>query len=390
MTMQSGSHAPGPPFQGLPGPVAGETARLINFQLLYVLLAAALGTVASIGLSFGGTVYNLERDGGAMFSTIGSALSVSVVTGVFQLIGWWVLLDTRHYCTAWRKIGGLVCAVVFLLFGYGTSSYFNYTMLSAPSATVIYLSDQVRERTAILDALRVRADAINQLLPAVRAERDSACDAKDLEDAEGAYSGSPGRGFVYAVFADICKRASVAAEALEGALAVNVDNARRARAVLEALETGLSDVSAPILERERALRRLIRDLDDILRDVRGARMTESTDTFFAVLSSSVAALGSGDGLSLEARQNRALANLRAGMEERLPVIRKMIADVSQADVPAASLDTRPSVHELMLHSVGKHPQNVLLAAGIDSFAAFMILVLLLKQPRAPRLTPHRV
>ena len=358
----------------------GDAHRKIDFQRFVILFAAALATLSSISLSFGGTVYNLERDGGAIFSTIGSALSVSVVTGVFQFVGWWVLLDTRLYPNVWRKIGGLICAVAFLLFGYGTSSYFNYTMLSAPSATVIYLGDEVHERTETLDALRIRADAINQLLPAVRAEQEVACNAAQIEGDDGAYSGSRGRGFVFAVFTDICNRATVAVEALEAALAVNAGNAARARAVLDALETGLSDVSQPILERERRLRRLIRELDDIIRDVRGARMTESTDTFFAVLVSSVAALGSSDELSFEARQNRALMNVRAGFEERIPVIRQAIADVSAVDVPAVTLSNRPSVHELMLHSVWQHPQNALLALGIDSFAAFMILALLLKEP----------
>lgn len=367
-------------------PESRDALRKIDFQRAMVLGGAALGTVGSIGLSFGGTVYNLERDGGAMFSTIGSALSVSVVTGVFQFVGWWVLLDTRLYRTLWRQLGGLICAIAFLLFGYGTSSYFNYTMLSAPSATVIYLSDEVHERTETLDAQRIRADAINQLLPAVRAEREVACEAAELEGENGAYSGSRGRGFVFAVFTDICNRATVAVEALEAALAVNAANAQRARQVLDALETGLSDVSQPILERERRLRRLIRELDDIIRDVRGARMTESTETFFAVLVSSVAALESSDDLSFEARQNRALMNLRAGFEERLPVIRQLIADVSDTDVPEITLSNRPSVHELMLHSVWQHPQNAMLALGIDSFAAFMILVLLLKEPAARRVS----
>ena len=367
--------------------MASDPRRSIDYQRFIILLAAALATFGSIGLSFGGTVYNLERDGGAVFSTIGSALSVSVVTGVFQFVGWWVLLDTRHYRSGLRKFGGAVCTIVFLLFGYGTSSYFNYTMLSAPSATVIYLSDEVEERTAVLDALRIRNDAINQLLPAVRAERDAACNAAELEGDSGAYSGSRGRGFVFAVFTDICNRAAVAVDALEAALAVNVENAERASAVLDALEAGLSDVDQPILERERTLRRLIRELDDIIRDARGARMTESTETFFAVLMSSVAALGSSDDLSFEARQNRTLMNLRAGFEERLPVIRRLIADVSQIDIPEVTLESRPSVHELMLHSVWQHPQNALLALGIDSFAAFMILVLLLKEPRSRRASP---
>ena len=107
----------------------------LDFQRFMVLLGATIGQIASLGLSFSGTVYNLERDGGAEFATVGAALAISIVIAVFQLIGWWVLLDTKHYPSGPRKFAGVLLTIAFLLFGYGTSSYFNYSSVTAPSAT---------------------------------------------------------------------------------------------------------------------------------------------------------------------------------------------------------------------------------------------------------------
>lgn len=365
-------------------PTAQErAAAAIDFQRLIVLIAAVIGQIASMGLSFIGTTYNLERDGGVEFSTTGAALAVSIVIATFQLAGWWILLDTKHYPTAWRKCAAVGLTAAFLCFGYGTSTYFNYSSITAPSATIIYRSDQVEERSDVLDALRRKADAAKQLLPLVRAEKEAGCSAAELEEKQGIYSGSKGTGLVSGALNGICQRATAAEAAVNETVAANAANAARAAAILAKLENELSDVSKPILERERAIAKLIRDLDEIISEVRGARMTESVEAFFATLVTSVAALGPQNGASFQAKQNLVLASLRRGFEERLPIIEDVIARIDAIDVPEASLDDRPSVHELMRYSVDQHPQNVLLAAGIDSFVAFMILVLLIKGPRRP-------
>ncbi|MEO1724065.1 MAG: hypothetical protein AAFR84_16880, partial [Pseudomonadota bacterium] len=373
-----------PPFKApkhLIEDIEAERTRLrINFQRMFVLAGATLATIASIGLSFVGTAYNLERDGGDTFATLGSALSISLVVGAMQFIGWWVLLETRSYPTGLRKFGGALMTTAFLFFGYGTSSYFNYSSITAPSATVIYRSDEVQQRIAIMDVLRARLDTAKQLLPLVSAERAAGCSAAELEATKGIYSGSAGTGLVSGALDGICQRAAETERALIAALATAATTEAEARAILERLETGLTAVHEPILKRERYLTQEIRNLDAVMRDLAGARMTESVEAFFATLVTSVAALGPTGVNGFAARQNTALAALRQGFEERLPIIEDLVAKIDAVDVPQVTLDDRPSVHELMLYSVEKHPQNVLLALGLDSFCAFMILVLLLKEP----------
>ena len=356
----------------------------LDFQRFMVLLGATIGQIASLGLSFSGTVYNLERDGGAEFATVGAALAISIVIAVFQLIGWWVLLDTKHYPSGPRKFAGVLLTIAFLLFGYGTSSYFNYSSVTAPSATIIYRSDQIDERIAVLDAFRVQADAAQKLLPLVRAEKEAGCAAAELEAEKGLYSGSRGKGLVSGSLDGICRRATEAEAAIVAAVSYNADNSRKAAAIIAQLENALIAVNEPILKRERAITALIRDLDDIIRDVRGARMTESVKAFFGTLVTSVAALGPQGSGSFAGKQNAVLAALRQGFEERLPIVERLVDEVDAVVTPEATLDNRPSVHELMLYSVDQHPQNVLLAAGIDSFTAFMILALLAKAPRSSR------
>lgn len=361
--------------------IEAERTRLrINFQRMFVLLGATLATIASIGLSFVGTVYNLERDGGAEFSTIGSALSISIVIGAFQLIGWWVLLETRSYPSGLRKLGGGIMTTLFLFFGYGTSSYFNYSSITAPSATVIYRSDEVRQRIAVMDVLRSRLDTAKQLLPLVAAERAAGCSAAELEVSKGIYSSSPGTGLVSGALDGICQRATEAERALLEAIASASETEAEARTILDRLETGLTAVHEPILTRERFLTQELRGLDEVIRNLRASRMSESVEAFFATLVTSVASLGPTGGTGFAAKQNTALAALRQGFEERLPIIEELVDKIDAVDLPEVTLDDRPSVHELMRYSVDKHPQNVLLALGIDSFAAFMILVLLLKEP----------
>ena len=359
----------------------------LDYQRLMVLIAAVLGQVASMGLSFTGTTYNLERDGGAEFATIGAAFMISVVIAAFQLIGWWVLLDTKHYPTLPRQLAGIALTGAFLFFGYGTSSYFNYSSITAPSATIIYRSDQVDERTATLDALRQKADAAKQLLPLVRAEKEAGCRAAELELTTGLYSGSKGTGLVSGALDGICARATEAETSITAAVAANEANAKRAAKILNQLEDALIAVHEPILKRERVITARIRDLDEIIREVRGARMTESVEAFFKTLVTSVAKLGPQNDGSFQGKQNAVLEALRSGFEERLPIIEGVIADVDAITVPEITLDNRPSVHELMFYSVDQHPQNVLLAAGIDSFVAFMILALLAKGPK-PRPSPR--
>ncbi len=366
-----------------------RTLAAIDYQRLMVLIGAMLGQIASLGLSFTGTVYNLERDGGAEFATVGAALAVSIVIAVFQLIGWWVLLDTRHYPNPFRKFVGVLLTIAFLFFAYGTSSYFNYSSITAPSATIIYRSDQIEERTAVLDALRQKADAAKKLLPLVRAEKEAGCSAAKLEAETGIYSGSVGTGIVSGSLDGICERATEAEAAIAKAVVDNATNAERAANILGQLENALIAVNEPILTRERVITGLIRDLDGVIRDVRGARMTESVEAFFGTLVTSVSALGPDDGASFAGKQNAVLAVLRKGFEERLPIIEQLVDKVDAIDVPVAVLDDRPSVHELMFYSVDQHPQNVLLAAGIDSFVAFMILALLAKGPKARRTHPSR-
>ncbi|MEM9061751.1 MAG: hypothetical protein AAGD13_14920 [Pseudomonadota bacterium] len=358
----------------------------LDFQRFMVLIAAVLGQIVSLGLSFSGTVYNLERDGGVTFETVGAAFMVSVVIAAFQLIGWWILLDTKNYPTAPRKVAGLGLTLAFLSFGFGTSSYFNYSSITAPSATTIYLGDQIDERINEFAALRLKADAAKQLFPLVRGEKEAGCSAAKLERDTGIYSGSKGKGLVSGALDGICGRSTEAEAAITAAVQTNEDNAKRAVEVIDQLELALIAVNEPILVRERVIVGLIRDLDEMNREVRGARMTESVKAFFETLVTSVAALGPQNANDFQGTQNTVLAALRQGFEERLPVIEDMIAKVDAIEVPEITLDNRPSVHELMRYSVGQHPQNVLLALGIDSFVAFMIAVLLVKGPK-PRPTP---
>ncbi|GAB5480221.1 MAG: hypothetical protein Marn2KO_36880 [Marinobacter nauticus] len=358
--------------------------RLKDIQMVAVLLAAMLASIASIGLSFVGTAYNLERDGGATFTTLAAALSVSIVVGVFQIVGWSILLETRSYQTPLRKVGGALCTAAFLAFSYGTSSYFNYASITAPSATVIYLSDLVDERMKELEALSLRNDAARQLLPLVESEERAGCSAAKLEHERGIYSGSRGTGLVSGTLDGICQRSTKAADALRAAVATNAAYAQRTASLVAQLETTLSDVSMPILERERRVQALVRDLDDVVRDTRSARMNDSMEAFFATLVTAVTTLNSTGGTAFQARQSEALTSLREGFETRLPIIEALIAKVEAVEMPEVTLDDQPSVHEMMRYSVWKHPQNVLLALGIDSFAAFFILVLLLKEPIKPK------
>ncbi|MEO1192915.1 MAG: hypothetical protein AAFY02_14235 [Pseudomonadota bacterium] len=352
----------------------------VDIQRAWVFLAAMLAAFASIGLSFVGTAYNLERDGGANFATLAAALSVSIVVGIFQIVGWSILLETRSYQSLWRQIAGALCAAAFLVFGYGTSSYFNYASITAPSATVIYLSDLIEERIAKLEALRIRNDAAKQLLPLVEAEERAGCSAAKLEQEKGIYSGSAGTGLVSGGLDGICQRSTEAADALRAAVTANENNAARADHLVDQLENTLSNVGIPILERERHVQSLVRDLDDVIRDTRSARMNDSIEAFFATLVTAVASLDSTGGTAFQASQSDALSSLRDGFEERLPIIKELIAKIDAVQVPEVTLDDQPSVHEVMRYSVWKHPQNVLLALGIDSFCAFFILVLLLKEP----------
>lgn len=360
----------------------------LAWQEWLVVLATVLASAGSIGLSFVGTIYNLERDGGAVFSTTAAALIVTLIVGVFQIIGWGILLDTKHYETGFRKLGGALCALAFLFFGYGTSSYFNYASITAPSATVIYRSDQIDQLAATMDGLRIKADASAKLLPLVEAEERAGCSAARLEAETGAFSGSAGRGRVSGVLDGICQRATAAAESLRKGVALNAANAAKADAIVARLESLLSDTSIELLERERRITKAVRDLQAVIRQIRAAKMTESVEAFFKTLTTTVAALGSGDGKGFRAAQTLALQELRQGFKEREPIIRELVEKVAEAPVVGRTLDARPSVHEMMWHSVDKHPQNVLLALGIDSFAAFMILVLMLKQPRRRQPTQY--
>ena len=362
--------------------------RALSWQEWLVLLATIVASSGSIGLSFEGTAYNLERDGGAIFSTTAAALIATVTIGVFQIIGWYILLDTRHYDSALKKAGGGLIALAFLFFGYGTSSYFNYASITAPSATIIYRSDQVEQLASAMDVLRRQSEASSQLLPLIEAEEQAGCSAAKLEAASGAYSGSRGKGRVSGVLDGICQRASAAAKAMRAAVAANEANAKQADLILAGLETLLSDTRLSLLERERRITAGVRELEAIIRKIRKARMVESAEAFFKTLTTSVAALGGTGGSGLQARQNLALRELRQGFTEREPIIAELVAKIASENVPEVAMDARPSVHEMLWYSADKHPQNVLVAMGIDSFALFMLLALTLKQPSASNNGPR--
>lgn len=350
-----------------------ERRRIVDAQRRMVLAAAFLGSIGSLALSFVGTVYNLERDGGDNFETIAAALIISLVVAAFQMVGWWVLLETRSFSGVWRKLGGVLCVLTFLGFGYGTSSYFNYTSVTSASATVIYVGDVIRERTAALDALRRRANIDEQLLSLVEAEKEAGCAAAELEAEKGIYSGSGGKGLVSGALDGVCRRSATAEGAMSEARARANRASESASAVFERLDDLMTDVDMPILVRERQAQAMIRSVDADLRDIVAASMTQSALAYFAGLQTTMADIGSNS-------QQAALTLLRKGFEERLPNVKALISASEAIKVPEPALPPRPAVHEMMLHSVEKHPQNALLALGIDTFAAFFCLVLILKEP----------
>lgn len=345
------------------------------------LMAIAVVSVMSIGLSKYGLDFSLMRDGGVTLQTRLASIGVAISAGVGQIIGWLILLETKYYQGFWRKLGGFVGALAFLLYGYSTSSYFNLSALASPSATMIYRGEQVDERIAVFDAARSQAESVSLLKPLLDGETQSWCAAAAAEQASGAFSGSAGKGRMSGILTGMCARAKAALAAVIAAEAVVGSARAKAEGVMAELEVLLSDVETPVLERERQIAKKLREVDGVIREMDRVQIAEVAKAYFQTQAASLVSLGAGDPTSLEGRRNIALLELKQAAEQRSPIIEDVVRKIKAAASPELTLKSRPTMNDLIYHSVDRHIPQVALALGLDSLGCFFILVLLCKEPR---------
>lgn len=370
----------------VPFPNASETQALrgrIAHQMAIVMIVVAIGVSASTATSVFGMNLLLERDGGLSFQTTGSALIIALAVAAMQVVGWWVILDAESYRTFWRSAGAFLAAVAFLFFGFGTSTFSSWTAVQFPSAVMSFHADRLDGQLAALADLRGRLSTMGQLQPLVEAEREAACAAYAAERDGGAFSGSAGSGVVAGALSDLCQRATSMAASLEAEIIAQRERFDQADALISEYERKLGETDAPILEREREYLRIGREIDLLIAELAGNSLVESIEAFFQTLTTAVAELDDPRG-DLARRQAQALSGLRQGFEERIPIIRDLIARISETDIALSAPLRRPSTFQMMIASIDENPQLLLVCAGIDAFAFFMAGVMLLKRPSRRR------
>lgn len=356
-----------------------ELERLSRAKKTVVAWVLVATMICSGTLTFLGNLLEQARFGGLTFETTLSAAMIATVVSALQWTSWNVALNlTPLLRTLWRKVCGFLIAVLLLAWTFNTSSLYNFMSLTSTSSLSMYMFEETEKRREILEAVTARARATKQLAPFVTSEAAYYCPLAEREEQSGLLSGSKGGGVIAATLAGLCLEAQNAEKALNASLAATEDGATKAAAALRTMTETLANTERQIFAREREWRSAANDLDEYLRSLRSEDMLSAIETLVRTLKASVQAMPTVGG-TFGQTQSAALAGLRARLDERIPPIEALVAELKARPTPSPARELMVTLSDVTWAYAASNLPALAVAIGVDSAVFVLFLFFLLAQ-----------
>ena len=365
-----------------------ELERLSRAKKLQVAWVLVPTMICSGTLTFLGNLLEQARFGGLSFETTLSAAMIAIVISTLQWTSWNVALGlTPLMRSFWRKLCGFLIAVLLLVWTFNTSSLYNFMSLTSTSSLSMRMFEETENRRAMLEGVSARARASKQLEPFVSGEAAYYCPLAERESQSGILSGSRGGGVIAATLTGLCLESQNAERLLKASMQGAEALSAKAATALSAMSQILAATDRQIFLREREWRQASDRLDETLRALRAEDMLASIETWVRALKASVQAMPTAGG-ALGETQKAALTGLRARLDERIPPIEALVAELRQTAIPAPPREAMPTLSEVTWAYMDANLPALAVACGVDS-AVFVLFLFFLLAQKPRRGVPRR-
>jgi hypothetical protein len=324
---------------------------------------------------FKGLNQDLTRELGKSRDTSLMSLSVSVGLTLCIFVGF--LMAERLGTTMARRgtyLGAWGCIALFCMWAVGTSSWYAYMSTTGTPALGMHLMDAA----AKLD--RAVAGATAQIknargVPTAMSAKAAGFSTRGASEASGGgASGARGAGPVSQSLEGAAAVLTSGAEGISAAVEKADREAALMREKVREISVAVSDRSIPVFERERIYLKGASEVRSMISAMNDAGLGEIVGSSLAAVKSAVSVMPT-ESSKVGARQAEAIGQTREDMQKIAGDLEAVLGELKSAEAVSGSLVETVSLSEVVWNYKSRFIPALVLAIGIDLFAAWALIFL---------------
>lgn len=347
----------------------------VSTSSLLVMIGLIGSVFANMNVMTQGLAAEMARDSIDVAEAMWQATAICGTITVCNFISWHVFFSLGPLMLrGWAGFLGYMAIVVFTVMTLLVSSALNYQGLVYLNTLPRYLLSETNKLAKVVDELTIVSRKARSLLPVLASLETDSCTIAERENNSGFASGTGGGfGPAAAAFTSACAGVKGLRKAVQTSIANSDQKAGELSKKIESLLLIVEDRRIPIQEREDAFRRIVAEMDGLMRSYRNSGLGFTVKAGIGTLRNLVAGVDKTSGLKTSART--AINGLRDKLKAVATSLEKVLATNTQA--ASYKRPDRPSLGSIARKYVATYPSHVAIAIFLDVWPLFIYSFMLL-------------